>query len=108
MPEPNQWCPHMCTHGKCGGAVTDAGPALGLKVCERCKKVGYCSKLCQKADWKRAHKHECKGPSPLPKDNLTELRDKFLRNKLANLQSGVFVDFVSILFRKGVFKLLQT
>jgi len=28
--------------------------------CERCKVVFYCSRKCQKKDWKRAHKRHCK------------------------------------------------
>lgn len=29
-----------------------------LRVCKRCKKAYYCSKLCQKREWKQ-HKKEC-------------------------------------------------
>jgi hypothetical protein len=38
---------------QCGSA------ALGLKLCGQCKKVYYCSKACQIANWKR-HKDACK------------------------------------------------
>lgn len=31
-----------------------------LLVCSQCKKVAYCSKECQKLDWKEIHKGECK------------------------------------------------
>lgn len=31
-----------------------------LKRCTACKSVAYCSPACQKADWKAAHKPECK------------------------------------------------
>ncbi len=30
-----------------------------LKVCGRCKKVAYCSKMCQHSHWKSGHKSEC-------------------------------------------------
>jgi len=31
----------------------------GTMKCARCKKVGYCSRNCQKLDWKSIHKHVC-------------------------------------------------
>jgi len=30
-----------------------------FKVCNRCKKIGYCSADCQRKDWKREHKKQC-------------------------------------------------
>ena len=30
-----------------------------LKVCSRCGLVSYCTKECQKTDWKRGHKAMC-------------------------------------------------
>ncbi|GBE84706.1 hypothetical protein SCP_0606860 [Sparassis crispa] len=30
-----------------------------LKACGRCKKVRYCSEICQKKDWKISHKFQC-------------------------------------------------
>lgn len=38
-----------------------------LKRCSRCKKILYCSKECQKEDWKK-HKIEC--------DKIIELKEK--------------------------------
>ena len=32
---------------------------IALQVCSGCKQVSYCSKLCQKDDWKRNHKESC-------------------------------------------------
>ena len=28
--------------------------------CSKCKSVSYCSRVCQEADWKQAHKRACK------------------------------------------------
>ena len=41
----------MCALAGCGGTSN-------LKHCSRCKKIAYCSKECQKLDWK-AHKRVC-------------------------------------------------
>lgn len=41
----------MCALAGCSGSSN-------LKHCSRCKKIAYCSKECQKLDWK-AHKHVC-------------------------------------------------
>src|SRR5690606_26928882 len=34
--------------------------AMGTKWCAGCKSVSYCSVECQKQDWKRVHREECK------------------------------------------------
>ena len=31
-----------------------------LRACSRCKNVKYCSVSCQKLDWKKGHKAECR------------------------------------------------
>ena len=41
--------------GNCGGAEGSAGVAK-LSVCARCGLVVYCSKVCQRSDWKDSHK----------------------------------------------------
>jgi len=33
--------------------------------CNKCKRVYYCSRSCQKAHWRREHKQECGGPTML-------------------------------------------
>ncbi|PPJ51185.1 hypothetical protein CBER1_07495 [Cercospora berteroae] len=51
--------------------------ALGLpasnietKACTGCKRVRYCSKLCQSRAWKREHKYECNIISPAERPDL--------------------------------------
>jgi hypothetical protein len=35
-------------------------PVRGFfKLCARCGKAAYCSKACQKADWRARHKRAC-------------------------------------------------
>ncbi len=52
----------------CGGCGTENKPVDDghgdfinlLKKCQGCQKKAYCSKECQRADWKKVHKIECK------------------------------------------------
>ena len=32
---------------------------VDLKQCSGCKEVAYCSKICQKDDWRKSHKESC-------------------------------------------------
>ena len=43
----------------CQGCGASASPTPRIRACTRCYKVGYCSKSCQKQDW-RVHKIHCK------------------------------------------------
>ena len=46
--------------GKAGDSVSKGGVML---LCSRCKEAAYCSKECQKKDWKEGdHKSVCKPP----------------------------------------------
>eukprot|EP00041_Stephanoeca_diplocostata_P033615 m.1116004 g.1116004 ORF g.1116004 m.1116004 type:complete len:650 (-) comp24373_c0_seq13:143-2092(-) len=40
-------------------ACTVCGTMCDIQLCVQCLSVGYCSRQCQKVDWKR-HKHECR------------------------------------------------
>ena len=31
-----------------------------LLICTRCKQIGYCSRACQVAHWKKGHKEQCR------------------------------------------------
>ncbi|KAI5240442.1 SET domain-containing protein [Aureobasidium subglaciale] len=69
----------------CAGCQSD-GAGIGVKACTGCKKVKYCSRVCQKQAWTRGHKNECKllkDPSlpPLPSSVRGALQ-------LASLMSG--------------------
>ena len=46
---------HQCV--ACGAASGSGGTAL--KSCDRCKRVSYCGKECQRAHWKAGHKAAC-------------------------------------------------
>jgi ankyrin repeat protein len=47
---------------------------LNFKVCSACKNVHYCSRDCQKSDWKR-HKKECKKATR----KMTTIQQKFMK-----------------------------
>ncbi|KAF2120360.1 hypothetical protein BDV96DRAFT_595904 [Lophiotrema nucula] len=51
---------------KCTTCHKEPSPSTPLKACANCKTTLYCSRECQKADWKH-HKHTCNktsNPSP--------------------------------------------
>ena len=45
---------------QCENPLCDEGfPAAKLRACQRCQRVVYCGRECQKYHWKRSHKKEC-------------------------------------------------
>lgn len=42
-----------------GRSCNACGSEIGVKLCARCKSVGYCSRECQKSDWAKGHKAAC-------------------------------------------------
>jgi len=57
--------PFCCN--KCGAIPTSVSP---INLCVRCKRVAYCSRECQVADWKGKHKFECQKLSESPVTQL--------------------------------------
>ena len=53
---PHYYIPIISTCGRCGTPPPSRGKH---NQCSRCKKICYCSKDCQVADWKIRHKKEC-------------------------------------------------
>eukprot|EP00522_Entomoneis_paludosa_P008901 CAMPEP_0172450804 /NCGR_PEP_ID=MMETSP1065-20121228/9030_1 /TAXON_ID=265537 /ORGANISM="Amphiprora paludosa, Strain CCMP125" /LENGTH=243 /DNA_ID=CAMNT_0013202641 /DNA_START=71 /DNA_END=802 /DNA_ORIENTATION=+ len=59
MPRIRDSCDHCHKHvTSCGGQHSDE-EEQELKVCGGCLKALYCSRECQRADWKLRHKHTC-------------------------------------------------
>jgi len=47
----------LCCHKFCNKVETEPGE---FQKCSRCNVVYYCSRKCQKKDWKRGHREKCK------------------------------------------------
>mmetsp|Transcript_32109 Transcript_32109/g.78018 ORF Transcript_32109/g.78018 Transcript_32109/m.78018 type:complete len:759 (-) Transcript_32109:2558-4834(-) len=62
--------------GNCGNMDRSDGFQKALMRCTRCKSIHYCSKECQRADWKQ-HKKVCK---PIPK--ATKIRKSAINTDL--------------------------
>lgn len=58
-----------------GGNACDycGKPDAKLSVCARCKMVFYCSKECQKKEWKLGHKKFCRKPSEYEEGDFATL-----------------------------------
>ena len=54
---------------QCNHCKKKSSPSLRIRACTRCYAVGYCSRDCQKAEW-RKHKLTCK-PRPRTKNETT-------------------------------------
>ena len=56
--------PYLCCHNEACSVVDTSKlhekRMVKLQACSRCKQVQYCSKACQKEDWTKRHKNECK------------------------------------------------
>ncbi|KAH9410476.1 hypothetical protein TYRP_023622 [Tyrophagus putrescentiae] len=44
----------------CDNCLCRSSKTVSLKKCSGCMNMHYCSKSCQKEDWKAGHKYECK------------------------------------------------
>ena len=61
---------HRCYFNPCDKILSNSKDRL--LVCSGCKSAHYCSKSCQKKDWKLAHRHDCVGKylKPLNDDEI--------------------------------------
>ena len=50
-------------------------PSNKILKCASCKRVGYCSKVCQKLDWTALHKKQCKLLGQINELDLQDYQD---------------------------------
>ncbi|KAK3249693.1 hypothetical protein CYMTET_40885 [Cymbomonas tetramitiformis] len=50
----------QCGRQRGGKGVASGGEEVNLRMCQRCKRVWYCSAECQRAAWKGGHKRNCR------------------------------------------------
>jgi len=75
--------PNANTEPTCASCQsTQAGRANPLKQCAKCKKAYYCSRECQKADWK-SHKPVCRAVNaePPPPNTATAISRPYSKDK---------------------------
>jgi len=61
VPRDERWGQRHLGYQRCGNKCLRTENFKGrFGCCTRCKAVYYCSRKCQKEDWKRGHKKECK------------------------------------------------
>lgn len=51
---------NIVSKGCCFNCRKQGGSNVTLMTCSRCHSATYCSKECQKVDWKQCHRKECK------------------------------------------------
>ncbi len=51
----------LCAYPSCASLEGDSEAGVSLLECSGCEVVSYCSRRCQEAHWKGAHKHACAG-----------------------------------------------
>ncbi|KAF5335861.1 hypothetical protein D9758_016701 [Tetrapyrgos nigripes] len=49
----------ICANSECPNEATPTGHRVRRMRCAQCKTTVYCSRSCQKQDWKRNHRKEC-------------------------------------------------
>ncbi|KAJ6620290.1 hypothetical protein B0H10DRAFT_1087670 [Mycena sp. CBHHK59/15] len=59
--------PDSCQCNRCRRV---SGPHVDIFLCDGCASVGYCSRLCQKKDWKQGHREICKDIQKRRQDGL--------------------------------------
>jgi hypothetical protein len=62
------------THCDCCGKSREELGLATLMICTRCKMAYYCSKECQKAQWKDGHKQACRKPGQIEVGDRMQLQ----------------------------------
>ena len=54
----------------CNKTAAEAGAEKALRCCGACGEQFYCSRECQRLDWKQRHKKECRGKKKIPGNKM--------------------------------------
>ena len=85
------------TFKHCGRCFLSEADLQPLSLCGRCKQISYCSRKCQKEDWKAGHKEVCKEPllpaveaaAPLPVEYAEPVIDEKQWGLLSSHEPGI-------------------
>ena len=86
-----------CDH--CGVTRSDAGNAL-LK-CGRCGLAHYCSKKCQKLQWKAGHKAACRAPGEVKIGDRLQLHNVANIHEYHRMHNGMIVEVQGAAVEEG-------
>jgi hypothetical protein len=66
---------------------------IGIMICSRCKIIKYCSKQCQREDWKR-HKTECFKISKIKKASIQTMSNDATNTIISFLDISEVLNFI--------------
>jgi hypothetical protein len=73
----------------CCGKIRQELGLTFLNLCTRCKMAYYCSKECQKAQWKAGHKQACRKEGQIEIGDLMQLQGLVIQPQLNGLLTKI-------------------
>jgi tetratricopeptide (TPR) repeat protein len=90
----------VCNKPQCRMVVKRYGKSDGdgYKICQRCKQIVYCSKVCQVQDWNSRHKYQCEALAGVDTIPVT-LRNEMIDQTLTNDELKILCKLSKIIFK---------